>query len=97
LLRAHPNVSSPKETVTPQGRRQSLPSLRSEIAREPVFFRAREIVNVIRKQLKPEKDLITPKMIFEISNCAVNFICKLFNGIKKLGYSPKNGKRLLLK
>jgi len=63
-----------------------LPSHGTDKAREPIFFWALEIVNAIKKQLKPkkaaERDLITPKIISEL-------ICKLFTGITKLGYLKK--------
>ncbi|KAH8360927.1 hypothetical protein KR084_008897, partial [Drosophila pseudotakahashii] len=69
----------------------------SEIAISPILFQVPEISNVIRKQLKPKKapggDLITPKMIIELPNCAVDAICTLFNGITRLGYYPKKWKK----
>jgi len=47
------------------------------------------LVNLIRKQLKPEKApggvLITQKIIIELPNFDVAVIFKLFNGIIKPG------------
>ncbi|KAH8351710.1 hypothetical protein KR084_002975, partial [Drosophila pseudotakahashii] len=128
LWRAHPNLSSPIESVTPirnssgtwarsdEDRAETfalhlrnvfqlnaaansfqLPPLSSEIAINPILFQVPEISYVVRKQLKPKKapggDLITPKMIIELPNCAVDAICKLFNGITRLGYYPKKWKK----
>jgi len=46
------------------------------------------VINVIKEQLNPKKkttghDLIFPKMIMELPNCAVRYISTLFNAIAK--------------
>jgi len=44
----------------------------------------------------PGGDIVTPNMIIELPVCAVDFTSKLFNGITKLGYFPKNTHMLLV-
>ncbi|KAH8269777.1 hypothetical protein KR018_003553, partial [Drosophila ironensis] len=62
-------------------------------------LRPNEIEKVIRG-LKPKKapggDLLTPKMLIELSKCAIDVICKLFNGIINLGYFPKKWKKSII-
>ncbi|KAH8342543.1 hypothetical protein KR084_004423, partial [Drosophila pseudotakahashii] len=69
------------------------PPLRIETETDPIQFQTNEVAKVISEQLKPKKapggDLITAKMLIELPNCAVEVICKLFNGITRLGYFPK--------
>jgi len=54
----------------------------------------------IFKYLKPKKapggDQITPKMLIELPNSAIEVICKLFNGIITLGYYPKKWKKSII-
>jgi len=61
------------------------------------LFQPKEIAKVIG-ELKPKKapgvDQITPKMLIELRNSAIEVICKLFNKIITLDYYPKNGKNL---
>ncbi|KAH8304185.1 hypothetical protein KR059_003036, partial [Drosophila kikkawai] len=126
LWRAHPNLSSPADPLTPirkssgcwarsdkdraetfashlQGVFQpnpaanpfELPQIHTETESTPASFRPNEITKVIR-ELKPKKapgdDLITQKMIIELPNCAIEVICKIFNGIISLGHYPTKWK-----
>lgn len=130
LWRAHPNLSSPIETVTPirnssgrwarsdKDRAETFalhlrdvfqpnpssnayvpPQIHSDLVPTPTSFRPNEITKVIR-ELKPKKapggDLITTKMLMELPYCAVEVICKLFNGIISLGYYPSKWKKSII-
>ncbi|KAH8355802.1 hypothetical protein KR084_003316, partial [Drosophila pseudotakahashii] len=76
------------------------PPLRIETETDPIQFQPNEVAKVISEQLKPKKapggDLITAKMLIELPNCAVEVICKLFNGITRLGYFPKKWKKSVI-
>jgi len=75
-----------------------LPQIVSESISPPPLFQPKQNAKVIG-ELKPKKapggDQITPKMLIELSNSAIEVICKLFNGIITLGYYPKKWKNLL--
>jgi len=66
-----------------------LPPLRTEIARELSFVWTREIVNVMKIQLKPKKapggDLTTPKMIIELLNVQWCLYANYLTGSQNLG------------
>jgi len=63
------------------------------------LFQPKEIAKIIG-ELIPKKaldgDLITPKIIIELPNSAIEVICKLFNGIISLGYYPRKLKKSII-
>jgi len=80
----------------------TLPTLPYErqLQHEPIEFRPKEIVNIIKNQLNPKKfpgcDHITPKMIIELPYCAVCTITQLFNAIGNLKHYPVRWKKSII-
>ncbi|KAH8265025.1 hypothetical protein KR026_007097, partial [Drosophila bipectinata] len=78
-----------------------LPEIQPESSPQPAApsFWPNEIEKVIR-ELNPKKapggDLLTPKMLIELPKCAIEVVCKLFNGIINLIYFPKKWKKSII-
>jgi len=73
-----------------------LPQIESESISLPPLFQPKEIAKVIgelKPKMAPGGDQITPKMLIELPNSAIEDICKLSNGIITLGYYPKKWKK----
>ncbi|KAH8266730.1 hypothetical protein KR018_000782, partial [Drosophila ironensis] len=78
-----------------------LPLIQPEATRLPTTptFRPNEIEKVIRglkSKKAPGGDQLTPKMLIELPKCAIDVVCKLFNGIINLGYFPKKWKKSII-
>jgi len=74
-------------------------SRRQEV-HDHIEFTPSDIAKVMKKQLQPQKsphcDLITPKMIIELSQCVIFTICQLFNAMMRVGYFPEKWKKLII-
>uniref|UniRef100_A0A034VFD2 Putative RNA-directed DNA polymerase from transposon X-element n=1 Tax=Bactrocera dorsalis TaxID=27457 RepID=A0A034VFD2_BACDO len=75
----------------------TLPTVPYLMESEPVKFVPEEISKIITEKLNPRKapghDLITPKMIIELPNCAIICICMFFNAITKQAHFPQQWKK----
>jgi len=55
-----------------------------------------KVIGELKPKNVPGGDQITPKMLIELQNSAIEVICKLFNGIITLGYYPKKLKKSVI-